>query len=243
MRLYHEIAEWFHLFSAPEEYIDEAAAYRDALLKFAPRRPRTLLELGAGAGNNALHLKRDFVCTLTDLSPQMLALSETINPECEHLVGDMRTLRLGRTFDAVFVHDAVVYMTTEDDLRRAIETAVTHCAPGGVVLIAPDFVRETFRPSTDHGGNDGRDGDRRSVRYLEWVHDPDPDDGTYCAEYVCMLRDGDGPTRVVHDSHVEGLFSRATWERLLTEAGLEVHAAARPRDDAEFDEVFVGIRR
>ena len=29
----------------------------------------------------------------------------------------MRNVRLGRTFDAVFVHDAIMYMTTEVDLR------------------------------------------------------------------------------------------------------------------------------
>ena len=32
--------------------------------------------------------------------------------------GDMRTLRLERTFDVVFIHDAISYLTTEDDLRR-----------------------------------------------------------------------------------------------------------------------------
>ena len=67
----------------------------------------------------------------------------------------MRTVRLGRTFDCVFVHDAVCYMTTEHDLRAAIATAAAHCRPGGVVLMAPDYVRETFRPGTDHGGHDG----------------------------------------------------------------------------------------
>jgi len=41
----------------------------------------------------------------------MLALSMTVNPECEHIEGDMRTLRLGHTFDAVFLHDAVMYLT------------------------------------------------------------------------------------------------------------------------------------
>ena len=71
-------------------------------------RPGTLLELGSGGGNNASHLKARFNCTLTDISPDMLALSRTLNPECEHLEGDMRTLRLGRTFDVVFIHDAIV---------------------------------------------------------------------------------------------------------------------------------------
>ena len=35
--------------------------------------------------------------TLVDLSEEMLAVSRELNPECEHLQGDMRTLRLGRT--------------------------------------------------------------------------------------------------------------------------------------------------
>ena len=75
---------------------------------------RTLLELGSGGGNNASHLKTRFDCTLTDISPEMLALSRSLNPECEHLEGDMRTLRLGREFDVVFIHDAISYLTTED---------------------------------------------------------------------------------------------------------------------------------
>src|SRR5262245_19210318 len=110
--LYTKLADWFHLLTQPAEYADEAAAYRDALVGAAIPRPRTLLELGAGGGNNASHLKRDFACTLTDLSPAMLACSRAINPECEHIPGDMRSLRLGREFDAVLVHDAVCYMTT-----------------------------------------------------------------------------------------------------------------------------------
>lgn len=47
--------------------------------------------------------------TLVDLSPEMLTTSCALNPECEHLPGDMRTVRLGRLFDAVFIHDAIIY--------------------------------------------------------------------------------------------------------------------------------------
>ena len=87
-------------------------------------------------------------------SAGMRAVSLALNPDCEHVAGDMRSVRLGRQFDAVFVHDAVCYMTTESDLQLAIETAFVHCQPGGVALFAPDFVRDTFRPGTDHGGSD-----------------------------------------------------------------------------------------
>src|SRR5947199_313515 len=75
-----------------------------------------VLELGSGGGHNAVHLKARFTMTLVDLSAGMLDMSRRLNPECEHHQGDMRTVRLGRTFDAVFVHDAVDYMLTEDDL-------------------------------------------------------------------------------------------------------------------------------
>ena len=77
----------------------------------------------------------------------MLALSRTLNPECEHLEGDMRTLRLGREFDVVFIHDAISYLTTEEDLRAAIETAAAHVRPGGVVILTPDATTEIFKPA------------------------------------------------------------------------------------------------
>ena len=59
----------------------------------------------------------------------------------------MRTVRLGTRFDCVFVHDAVVYMTTETDLRKAIETAHIHCMPGGAALFAPPFEPPDFLPA------------------------------------------------------------------------------------------------
>jgi SAM-dependent methyltransferase len=237
--LYDELASWFHLLTRPEEYAAEAAAYRDAFVSTAATRPRTLLELGSGGGNNAFHLKRDFECTLSDLSPAMLALSRRINPECEHVVGDMRTLRLGREFDAVFVHDAVMYLLTEEDLRQAIETAYVHCRPGGVALFAPDYMRETFRPETCHGGYDG---EGRALRYLEWSWDPDPGDTTYVTDFAYLLREQDGDVRTVHDRHIEGLFPRTTWWRLLSDMGLQVRSATRPVDEDETDEIFIALR-
>jgi hypothetical protein len=121
----------------------------------------------------------------------------------------MRSMRLGRRFDAVVIHDAIMYMTTPSDLRAALHTAAIHCAPDGVVAVLPDYVKETFAPGTDEGGHDGSDG--RALRYLEWVWDPDPSDDTYIADYAFLLRTPDGDTRAVHDRHVEGLFARARW--------------------------------
>ena len=219
--MYSDLAPWFHLVTHPSDYADEAQFVTRVVDEVVDGSAQTLLELGSGGGNNASHLKARFACTLTDLSPEMLALSRTLNPECEHLSGDMRTLRLGRTFDVVFIHDAISYLTSESDLAATIETAALHARPGGVLVLTPDATREMFSPGVDSGGHDGEDG--RSLRYLEWTHAVDPPDATtYDVDFAILVREPGEPTRVVHDRHTLGLFPEATWQRLIAEAGLEL---------------------
>ena len=122
-RLYTDLAKWWPLLSAPEDYAEEAEIFREVLERAAQFPVSTVLELGSGGGNNASHLKAHFKMTLVDRSPGMLKVSRRLNPECEHHLGDMRTLRLGTKFDAVFVHDAVVYLTTLEELRSAVRTS------------------------------------------------------------------------------------------------------------------------
>jgi SAM-dependent methyltransferase len=240
MRIYGDLAPWFHLLTAPADYAAEAERYRGLIVEEVPDA-RTLLELGSGGGNNASHLKARFTCTLSDLSPQMLTLSRELNPECEHALGDMRTVRLGRTFDAVFVHDAVMYLTTEDDLRSCMETAYAHTRPGGVALFVPDSTRETFEPGTDHGGHDGDDG--RALRFLEWTHSPLAGETSFAVDYVVLLSEPGGGVRSVHDRHVNGLFPEHTWLHVLEAAGFTARVVpGDPTDEDAGQPVFVGRR-
>jgi SAM-dependent methyltransferase len=239
LKLYAELASWWPLLSPPSHYAEEAAVYERILSTACERPPRTLLELGSGGGHSASHLKARFELVLVDRSPGMLAMSRALNPECEHVQGDMRTVRLGREFDAVFVHDAICYMTSEAELRSAMETAFVHCRPGGAALFAPDEVRETFQPRTDHGGDDGGG---RGLRYLEWHWDPDPDDTTTLTDMAYLLRERDGSLRVEWDRHVAGLFPRAVWLRLLEEVGFRAERVPYDLSDVEPGtlELFVG---
>jgi SAM-dependent methyltransferase len=240
-KLYTDLAAWWPLLSPASEYTEEAAFYAQQLLAFGDAPARTLLELGSGGGNNAFHLKATFQLTLVDIAPGMLAWSRALNPECEHFEGDMRSVRLAREFDRLFIHDAIAYMTSEGDLRRAIATAFVHCRPGGAAVFAPDHLRDNFEPSTDHGGHDGPE---RGLRYLEWTTDPDPSDSTYTVDYAYLLREVDGSVSVEHDRHVEGLFSRATWLQILTEVGFSPHVLPLEHSDVEPGscEVFIGVK-
>jgi ubiquinone/menaquinone biosynthesis C-methylase UbiE len=238
-KLYVELAPWFHLLSSPGDYAEEAEFARGLISSVgAPERPE-LLELGAGGGNNASHLKAHFAVTLVDLSEGMIELSRKLNPECEHIQGDMKTVRLGRLFDAVFIHDAIMYMTDEHDLQLALETASIHCKPGGALLVMPDMIKETFVSITTHGGHDSEAGAGRAIRYIEWTFDVDPTDSTYTVDFAYLLREGKEAVRVVHDSHVFGLFARDTWLGLLRSAGFESRAVADPWGR----EVFIGVKK
>ena len=224
--LYGDLVRWYRLLDPPEDHADEARSYREALERAVPTA-ETLLDLGSGGGHNALHLADRFRCTLSDISEPMLGLSRELLPQCEHLPGDMRTLRLGRTFDTVLVHDAVMYMTTESDLRAAVATAFLHTRPGGAAVFAADALRESFEEETDViEGDAGTLG----LRCIAWSWDPDPGDCTFITDYALLVRDEAG-VRAMHDRHLEGLFPEATWRRVLSEAGFEIDTFGRPRDD------------
>src|SRR5829696_6357269 len=217
-RFYGELAVWWPLISPPEEYAEEAA-YAATLLASAAIPVQEVLELGSGGGHNAVHLKAIFAMTLVDLSPDMLAVSERLNPDCAHHEGDMRTVRLGRRFDTAFVH----------------------CRPGGVAVLMPDHIAETFVPETDHDGHDGPDG--RAVRFLDWSWDPDPADTSTSTEYAFLLRAADGTVEVVHETHRLGLFGRDVWLGLLAEAGFVAEEVTEvTTEDRRLRQVFVDHR-
>jgi trans-aconitate methyltransferase len=217
-KLYGELASWFHLLSSPPDYAEEADFARKLLMEASATPPETVLELGSGGGNNASHLKAHFTMTLVDLSAAMLDLSRSINSECEHMPGDMRHVRLGRRFDAVFVHDAIMYMTTPEELLAVFETAFVHCKSGGAAVFMPDVVQETFVSLTTHGGHDG---EGRAIRYVEWTFDPDESDSTYTVDFAYLLREQGQAVRVVHDHHVFGIFRRKVWLQLLQQTGFQ----------------------
>jgi hypothetical protein len=237
MKMYAELASWWPLVSPPSHYVEEAADLLPTLMQTADPPPNTLLELWCGGGSLAFHLKLHLRVTLSDVSPEMLHQSSQVNPECEHVLGDMRTLDLGRAFDLVFVHDAIMNAIDEASVRATLATAARHCRTRGGVVIVPDFVRETFQPESTVHGEDGPDG--RGLRFLEWKWDPDPRDTTFEVAYAFLMRQPDGSTHVEMDRRREGLFPRAAWLTWLNEAGF----AATGRLDPWNRDVFSGMKR
>jgi len=226
LRMYDDLAYLWPLISPPADYEEEASFWIAALRsKLGPGRHH-LLELGVGGGHNLSHLTAAFDATAVDLSEEMLKHSRQLNPDVEHLVGDMRSIRLNRKFDAVLIHDAIDYMLSLDDLRSTFRTAAAHLGPGGVFIVAPDYISESFQDGVVHSHHADRNG--LSLTYLETQFDPDPADSTIESLMVYLIRK-DGETTVELDRHVIGLFPQTTWIGELTAAGFNVEVM--PLDD------------
>ncbi len=220
-RLYSDLAWLWPLVSNREEYVEEADCWRLLLREhLGGGRRHHVLELGVGGGHNLSHLTGEFDATAVDLSEAMLAHSRQLNPRVEHILGDMRTVRLQRKFAAVLIHDAIDYMLSEDDLRATFATAAAHLEPGGYLLMSPDYFRDSFvSPQVYHMTSRNSDCE---LTYVEYVHDPYPDDTTVEMIMTCFIRRA-GKLEIEFDRHVLGLFSRADWLRLLAEAGFQGH--------------------
>ncbi len=226
LRLYHDLAHLWPIISPPGEYAVEAAEWRDLIwtsFGWTGNQPAwdpraRMLDLGCGGGHLLSHFTRHFATEAVDISPQMLEISQGLNPNTIHHLGDMRTIRLGRTFDVVTIHDAVNYMVTEADLRAAIETAHAHLDPGGLVLLAPDCLLDTFAGSRVVDWT--RETDDSNVTFIEYIAQPTPEATTLESVFVFIIN-RDGEIQVEVDRHVSGLFPKSLWLEALTEVGLE----------------------
>jgi SAM-dependent methyltransferase len=236
LQLYAELANWWHLLSAPEDYTHEAEFYIATIKSELGHKAHTVLELGSGGGNSASHFKKHFQMTLVDLSQNMLNVSKQLNPECEHHLGDMIDTRLEREFDVVYIHDAIAYISKEADLGKTMETAYVHCRPGGLAVIIPDFTRDNFKSTIVTGGHDRG---QRGMRYMEWIWDPNPKDTLYLSDMVYMLKNENGSVRCVHDRHELGLFDKDKWLELMGAAGFKTKVVPfDAKQDAHGDTYF-----
>lgn len=242
-RLYTDLAWLWPMWGdVADEYAHYCRHVAGLIERHATHPVRTLLDIGCGGGKNVFNLKGTFSVTGVDLSPAMLAQASVLNPESTFVLGDMRTFRLDRTFDAVLMDDAISYMTCLADFEAAFRTASVHLNPGGVLVVTPDVTVETFQqnktivtPATRKGPRDELD-----VVFIENVYDPDPADEHYETTVLYLIRDH-GHLRIETDHWTMGLFPLDTWRRVLREAGFEVHEGQYDTGEDEYT-VFACVK-
>lgn len=231
-RLYADLAWLWPLWGdAATEYAHYCRCVTDLVRRHTRIPAATLLDIGCGGGKNVLNLKREFAVTGLDASSAMLSQARALNPECTFVEGDMRTFRLGRTFDVVFMDDAITHMNCKEDFAAAFRAAHAHLDPGGVLVVTPDVTVETFRQNRTTSTTASRDG--LDVVFIENVYDPDPGDEQYEATILYLIRER-GRLRVETDFWTMGLFTLETWRSVIRETGFEVNEERYEADGDEF---------
>lgn len=240
-RLYGDLAWLWPYLSDPADYWHESTFWRRVLTKRLGRGRRSLLDLGVGGGSFLSHLTSRFDAEAVDLSDAMMEHSRRLNPEVVHHVGDMRTVRLGRTFDAVVIHDALNHLENLDDIRATFDTAAAHLDQGGLFVLAPEWYRGDFVPP--HVEHTTRSDDELEVTYAEYLWDPDPTDDLLEAVFTYYVK-RNGAVTMEFDRLTFGFFEMKTWMKLLRDAGFTVEREPYPiHDDVRGSWLLVGTKK
>ena len=229
---YGDLAWTEPILAPPGDCAAENEVYVNIIREHAGDDARQVLHLACGAGGNDFTFKKHFTVTGVDISEDMLAIAEKLNPEVTYVRGDMRSVDLGKRFDAVVIPDSIDYAATLADLEMTIATACKHLRPGGVLLIVAK-TREEFRENNFcyTGSKDGI-----QVTVFERGGGGGKDRSTYEATIVYLIRQK-GRLDVYSDRHVLGLFSEQEWLAALQNAGLLVR---QEKMDSVYDRFILG---
>lgn len=219
LKLYHELAYLWPLLSPPQDYEPEAEAIGAVIDAYLQKQGDTLpclVEMGAGGGHTLSHLAGDFELIAVDVAEPMLVNCSLICPEAQTVLGDMRTIDLGRTVDIVLIHDAVDYMLSPSDVQAALHTAAKHLKPGGLLIVAPTYTTESFEDGQSI--SDEHADEQVHVAFTSSVNRVQNHPSQFVMSMVFDITENSQTTRFT-DAHTCGLFSQDDWSQWITEAG------------------------
>jgi SAM-dependent methyltransferase len=133
------------LYSRPELYESVYHGSGDAVPRMCERlferhlggSPESLLDIGCGTGRDLGYLAaRCPDCVGVDYQERMVDYARRRRPHIDFRVGDMRTLRLDRTFAAITsLGIAIANLHSNADVARAFQTFAAHARPGTLLVL------------------------------------------------------------------------------------------------------------
>ena len=138
--VFREYAGFYDALYATKDYDAEVDFIQEIIRARGVGDGASLLDMGCGTGGHVIPLARaGYEVTGIDRSAEMLAIARKkatkAGVTAQLLSADVRTVRLGRTFDAVISMFAVMgYQLSNSDLADSFATARRHLVSGGVFV-------------------------------------------------------------------------------------------------------------
>lgn len=137
MGVFGDYSRYYDLLYRNKDYEGEAR-YVDSLIRKRLPRAASMLELGCGTGRYARQFAGlGYAVHGVDLSVEMI--DEARKTPCDGVsfsCGDMRSLRLGRKFDAVVaLFHVLSYQTNDEDVASALATVGEHLEQDGIAVL------------------------------------------------------------------------------------------------------------
>ena len=151
LHMFADLAKYYDGQYSGKKYRDEVLELEAIARRYGRSGGMSWLDVACGTGRHLEFLRRRHDCAGVDANPQMLRVARRRLPGVTLVRGDMRSFRLGRTFDVVTcLFSAIGLLTREEDIRRTFVTISRHLKPGGVAIVEPWILPSKARPGHIH---------------------------------------------------------------------------------------------
>lgn len=133
------------LYRHPELYerlypdLDEATPKmcRRLFQLYLPHPPTSILDIGCGTARDLNVLSRDGAeCWGVDFIPENIQYAQSLRPHLKLSVGDMRSVRLKSTFEAILcMGSALMYALEKEDITATLQTFQQHARAGTLLIL------------------------------------------------------------------------------------------------------------
>lgn len=214
-------SNYYDLLYQDKDYVAESDYIAGVLERFGILGQR-VLEFGSGTGKHGkLLVEHGYQITGIERSPEMVAQAECV-PGFVCQQGDICTVQLHSTFDAVLaLFHVVSYQTTNDALRALFARSAEHLNPGGLFVFdmwySPAVYAQGPKVRVKRVASDGIE----VVRIAE--PDMHPNENRVDVHYTIIAGDfGKGAVETMSETHSMRHFSLPELELLAQFSGFEI---------------------
>jgi len=134
-----------------KDYRSESQRLLQLVRRHKRSNGRDLLDVPCGTGGHLKYLKAWFDVEGLDINRKMVTMARKRNLGVKFHCGNMLSFKLPKRFDVITcLFSAIGYMTTVEELRRAVLNMSLHLKSGGVLTVEPSIAPRDFKNRSLH---------------------------------------------------------------------------------------------